>query len=104
RAILQNFLDTMAFYVRRDVDKTQCEDKHVFRAEELVTLCQEKGMAAKFYPNVNTEQFATTPPNLNVVPFGRWFHDYTKYCMSWNESMMQLFQRHLAPACQLIEK
>jgi ubiquinone/menaquinone biosynthesis C-methylase UbiE len=101
---LQEFLDTMTFYLRRDVDKANCEDKHVFRANELITLCQQKGMAAKFYGNVNTEQFAVTPTDLQIVPFGRWFHDYTKYCMSWDESMMRLFRRHLAPACELVEK
>ena len=69
-----------------------------------MALSQQKGMAAKFYGNVNTEQFAQSPPDLRTVPFGRWFHEYTRYCMSWDESMMQLFQRHLAPACELIEK
>ena len=104
RNTLQEFLNTMTFYLRRDVDKAQCEDKHVFRADELMALCQRKGMAATFYGNVNTEQFAVSPPDLRTVPFGRWFHDYTKYCMSWDEPMMQLFRRHLAPACALIEK
>ena len=104
RKTLQLFLDTMVFYVRRDVDKSAGEDKHVFRADELLTMCQQKGMPAKFFGNVNTEQFAGDAPDLRTTPFGRWFYEYTRYCMSWDESMMQLFQRHLAPACELIEK
>ena len=48
---LQLFLDTMKFYCRRNIDKSQGEDKHIFRADELYAVGDAAGFTVHFAPN-----------------------------------------------------
>ena len=83
RQDVQHFVDTMQFYSRRDVDKSGAEDKHLFRADELMVTGREMGLELSHYPNWRM----TMSPEANVQNrigyFQRFFSEYIRYCMGW---------------------
>ena len=102
-AKLTEFVETMKFYSRTDVDKTKAEDKHLFRVDELMDLSARYGLSLRFWSNVSFERFAQgTVPSVRDQ-FTRFFRDYAKFCMQWDARMMELFERFLVPKCAYIE-
>jgi len=99
------FTDTMRYYARRDVDKSQAEDKHLFRVDEIIHLGMQCGMEVAFVSNYHYEQFSgvTNWPICNGHNFTRFFHDYLKNCMGFDEALVRLFDHYLAPYCKYIE-
>ncbi len=97
-----DFANAMAFYARRDVDKSQAEDKHLFRADEVMTIGRRHGFDVAFEANISFDYPAISPAPAPRL-FSKSFRSYARYCMSWDESMMALFDRHIAPYCQLID-
>jgi hypothetical protein len=91
---IQNFVATMQFYSRRDVDKSQAEDKHLFRPDELMVTGREMNLELTHYPNWRM----TMSPEGNVGArsgyFQRYFAEYIRYCMDWPED----FSRKAADA------
>ena len=104
RSLIDQFTKVMHFYIRRDVDKTKAEDKHVFRVDELMKWASQAGLSLKFFPNVTFEHFAY-PPWLRPKPdrFRTFFYDYLKFCMSFDEKMMQRFDELLGTYCDWID-
>jgi hypothetical protein len=92
------FIDTMRFYSRRDVDKTQAEDKHLFKVDEIMELGQKFGMNVTFYSNRNFENFsgsASSDSENDSEQFYLFFSNYLKYCMSFDEDLLNLFSKHM---------
>lgn len=102
RSKVDDFANAMAFYSRRDVDKSQAEDKHLFRADEVMVMGRRHGFEVNFDPNISFE-FADLTPTPARRAFSHSFRSYARYCMSWDESMMSLFDRHIAPYSKLID-
>jgi SAM-dependent methyltransferase len=104
RQKVELFSSSMAFYARRDVDKTQAEDKHLFRVDEIMSIAARHGLATEFLPNTVYEAFEdparTHPPDA----FGPFFRGYAKFCMAWDDELMALFDRYLAPKCRYVEE
>ena len=100
------FTDTMRFYARRDVDKSQGEDKHLFRVDEMMHLGRQCGMEVTFVSNCSYEKFSgvTSWPLSNGHNFTKFFQDYLKYHMAFDEALVRLFDRYLAPYCKYIEE
>jgi SAM-dependent methyltransferase len=93
-ADIQQFTDTMRFYARRDIDKSECEDKHLFRADDLMRICQECGLRLELFPN---RVFADIGHRHEPLPeryFERFYFDYVKYAMGWDQELTGLFERH----------
>jgi ubiquinone/menaquinone biosynthesis C-methylase UbiE len=93
-ADIQSFVDTMRFYARRDLDKSACEDKHLFRPDELMALCREYGMQLEFFSN---RVFAAIQHRNEPLPeqyFERFYYDYLKYAMAWDQDLVSLFERY----------
>src|SRR5688572_13701216 len=101
---VQQFVNTMKFYARRDLDKSKAEDKHLFRVDELMTVGAACGLAVEFRPNTTFDAYAS-PAGQRPGPdaFTPFFRGYLKYCMSWDEGLVKLFDEHFAPYCRFIE-
>jgi ubiquinone/menaquinone biosynthesis C-methylase UbiE len=101
---IELFANSMKFYARRDVDKTKAEDKHLFRVDELMKVGERCGLSVEFRANTAYESFQQ--PGASPAPdaFTPFFRDYARYCMSWDESLMRLFDKHLLPYCRQIEE
>ncbi len=98
------FQHTMQFYARRDMDKSKAEDKHLFRVDELMATAREAGLTLHFKPNTTFDHLAAKPSKRRAPDrFKKFFHEYLKYCMSWDEPLMELFNSHLAPYCDWLD-
>jgi ubiquinone/menaquinone biosynthesis C-methylase UbiE len=98
------FANSMKYYSRRDVDKTKAEDKHLFRVDELMTTGRGCGLDVTFLPNTAYENFESPGARPNPDAFTPFFRGYARYCMSWDESLMRLFDQHLLPYCRYVEE
>ncbi len=99
------FANAMKFYARRDVDKSKHEDKHLFRVDELMRTGGACGLEVRFEPNM-TFDYHGSPTGERWGPdrFAAFFRGYARYCMSWDEGLMRLFDEHLAPFCAYIDE
>ena len=91
------FIDAMRYYARRDVDKSLAEDKHLFRPDELMRICQSNGMELHFFSN---RVFANIDRRTEPLPAGffeKFYFDYLKYAMSWDEKLLAIFDQHVRP-------
>lgn len=83
RALVDTLVATMQFYARRDVDKSQAEDKHLFRPDELLLQGREVGLDLTCFPN----WYFTVDPETNrknrARHFQRFFANYIDRCMHW---------------------
>ncbi len=103
-AEFQRFVDTIKFYVRTDVDKSEAEDKHLFTTEHLLALCNAAGLALHAWPNQAFESFTRPQPwNTPTYTFEGFFEMYVKYCMSFSNEAMALFTRHVAPVARYVD-
>jgi len=98
------FTDAMRFYARPDVDKTDSEDKHVFRQAELQRAGTACGLDVELLPNVTYDDCAAGLPSTRKPrSFLSFFRDYLKFCMSWNDALMALVETKLLPYCEDLE-
>lgn len=99
---LQAFADTVKFYCRRDLDKTDAEDKHLFRVHELSELGHAHGLHLRYFPNATFSDYA--PPYLpKFENFSVFLLNYLKYCMMFDAEFLQLIRRHLRPQFKYID-
>lgn len=97
---IETFYDVMRFYARKDVDKSAAEDKHLFRVDELMKVCGTVGMTMDFYPNMTFEHFdKPSKERVNTHSFYSFFYDYLKYCMSFEQPLMDLIDKHFKSYC-----
>ena len=93
-ADIQMFADTMKFYTRRDLDKSTCEDKHLFRTDELMRVCQDCGMNLHMFPNRVFSDIQHRNEPLGERYFERFYFDYVKYALSWDQDLIDIFDQH----------
>jgi ubiquinone/menaquinone biosynthesis C-methylase UbiE len=92
---IQVFVEGMRFYARRDVDKSLAEDKHLFRPDELMRLSQSNGMEMHLFPNRTFFDIDKRAEPLPAGYFEKFYFDYLKYSMSWDEELLGLFDAHV---------
>jgi len=92
---IQIFVDAMQFYARRDLDKSQAEDKHLFRPDELMRIAGAAQMDLQFVPNRTLKELDFRREPLPPDYFERFYFDYLKYCMSWEGPLLDLFSTHV---------
>jgi len=98
------FIDTMKLYSATGVDKSDLEDKHVFSPEEIMSLGAYAGLAVEFLPNMIFDQFFESVESTNdFFSFHHFFRDYLKYCMNFDEKLVEFFDKHLQPYNQFLE-
>jgi ubiquinone/menaquinone biosynthesis C-methylase UbiE len=108
---VQTFVDTMKFYVNRKADKSQCEDKHVFRVDQLIKDAEQVGLKTEFFPNVdfayfNNEQAKFSASEVAGLPvsFSQFFYTYLKYCMSFDQGLLDMISKHFLSYCTYIDE
>lgn len=74
---IQLFVDTMAYYLRRDIDKADGEDKYAFWIDELLEAGRRNQAHVSFYPE-----------DLEVEDAVDLMLDYLKYCMGFSEELL----------------
>lgn len=74
---------SMQYYSRRDVDKSQAEDKHLFKPDELMKTGWECGLHLDHYPNWRLTRPDSANAQDRVGHFSRFYRDYLQYCMRW---------------------
>jgi ubiquinone/menaquinone biosynthesis C-methylase UbiE len=101
---VEMFSETMAYYARRDLDKTAAEDKHLFRVDEVMKIGERCGLTVDFLPNMTYEMFSLQPKYRTAEDFTSFFRGYAKYCMGWGDELMLLFDRLMSYHCRLVER
>ncbi len=91
---IQIFVDAMKFYARRDLDKSECEDKHLFRPDELMRICDDHGLRLELFPNRTFGELHVRHEPLSERYFERFYFDYLKYSMSWDRELLDIFERY----------
>lgn len=123
------FVRTMAFYARRDLDKTQAEDKHLFRVDELMNTGARCGLTVEFKPNRAYESFLEPKRTRGwgevfmerlrgmvtsgivvqerrreeIAWYRRFMRSYAKYCMSWDDGLVAAFDEFMPQHCRFVE-
>jgi ubiquinone/menaquinone biosynthesis C-methylase UbiE len=89
RTELTNMARTAHFYCRGDTDKTHAEDKHVFRASDILQAGNAANLKLEFYPNFSLEDFnQDKPPKFNFLDFCK---TYLSSCMSFKDKTVKYF-------------
>ena len=83
RAYIDNFVATMQFYARRDLDKSAAEDKHLFRPDELAVSARKAGMNFDHHPNWHIAISPETNVANRIGYFEKFFGFYIRNCMGW---------------------
>lgn len=102
------FVRTMAFYARRDLDKSAAEDKHLFRVDEIMRCGRAHGLEFEFHANRAFETFEDDGAAGNPASRPGWYlgflRSYVKYCMSWPDDLMAVFDEFMPAACRYIDE
>jgi SAM-dependent methyltransferase len=106
------FVDAMKFYANRTIDKSSCEDKHLFRVDELMKTLERVGLTLDFYPNLVFSHFrsmeflssANVAAMKNSFSFSNFFYNYLKYCMQFNEEILALISEHFIQYCTFLDE
>jgi SAM-dependent methyltransferase len=80
--------DTMLFYCRTDIDKSQAEDKYAFRLNDILNASNKAELNLNFFPNRSFEDFAGEPSQFDYSNFAK---SYLKYCMSFSDKTVSYF-------------
>ena len=84
RAKARLLADTMKAYNRRDMDKSEWEDKHLFRPEEMNEWARAAGLESNFIPSTTFEAFAyDVAGDVAKTDFRHFFESYLHYCMNF---------------------
>ena len=95
---LRRFEETILWYLRRDVDKTQSEDKHLFRDSELLAACQGAGLLGRFYPNAGLDALGAGGPAADA--FLQEFRHNLAVNFGFAGATLEWFDERVAPACE----
>lgn len=90
---LKMLADTMCFYCRDDVDKSDAEDKYAFRLNDILNAANKAKLSVQFFPNRAFEDFAGEPSQFDYMQF---VQSYLKYCMGFGEKTVEFFMRNAA--------
>jgi SAM-dependent methyltransferase len=93
-ADIQLFSETMRFYARRDLDKSACEDKHLFRLDELMRICDDCGLRLEHFPNRVFANIERRNEPLEANYFEQFYYDYMKYALAWDQDLTDVVWRY----------
>lgn len=95
---LDFFVDTTLWYLRTGVDKRESEDKHVFALAQLLGTFRDAGLEPTFLQNRGFDSALSGRP-LPAEYFVQEFRHNLAVNFGFGSETMDLFERHLAPAC-----
>ena len=85
------FVKTMGFYIRRDIDKSEGEDKYCFWSEEMLDIAADAHARTLFRSETCTTSLLGT------------YINYARYCMSWPTTLVSKLESSFADLGTTIE-
>jgi ubiquinone/menaquinone biosynthesis C-methylase UbiE len=98
---LDNFVKTIMWYLRTEVDKTKSEDKHLFQQDEIFSLFNDLGFLGKFYPNVGINDVYSEGTSSKFIPE---FRHNLKGNFGFSDRTIEWFDKIVAPKISFIEE
>jgi len=90
----------MIYYGRRDVDKSEAEDKHFFALEQIMTCCKKCGLDLEFIPNKYFCHFEDIDNSDGKNSF-KSLRDFTRFylevCMGYDNKFIEGFCKFSEP-------
>jgi len=77
------FIATMQYYARRDLDKSEAEDKHLFQPDQLFVSGRAVGLDLTHYPNWHVTVSEEKNLANRIGYFQKFFDSYLRNCMHW---------------------
>jgi SAM-dependent methyltransferase len=99
---VDNFVNTIMWYLKTEVDKTKSEDKHLFQPDEIFSLFNDLGFFGKFYPNVGIENVHSTDGGANL--FIPEFRHNLKGNFGFSDQTIDWFDKVIAPKISFVEE
>ena len=93
--VLKMRLEEIANFIansnRRDIDKSELEDKHIFNIYELQNIASNANLKLQVYPNMSLGSLASGVKNIKnkQTSFSIMAKDYIKFCLNWEEKIKQ---------------
>ncbi len=100
------FCRTIEFYARRDVDKTQAEDKHLFRADEIIDMGRRAGFEVHAFPNCSFDYW-NQPAGQRRLPtdyFSRSFRGYLEHVIGFGAAFGELWAQTIGEAAAFVDR
>jgi ubiquinone/menaquinone biosynthesis C-methylase UbiE len=95
RMRLEELVLTLSSSNRRDFDKSELEDKHIFNIYELQNIASRANLKLQVYPSMSLGSLASGIENIKSkqTSFSVMAKDYIKYCLNWEEKTKQEIYR-----------
>lgn len=108
RQLEQNelFCRTVEFYARRDVDKSDAEDKHMFRVEEMIEWGGRVGFDVRAYGNRSYADLVHTESDRQPTDgfFSRSFRGYLEDVIGFGAEFGALWEQTLGDAAAFVDR
>lgn len=100
------FCRAIEFYSRRDVDKTNAEDKHLLRADEMVELGRRSGFDVRAHGNCSYAGLHFPRPEDRVTAdmFSRHFRGYLENVIGFGAEFGELWDRTLSDTAAFVDR
>lgn len=98
---LDNFVNTIMWYLRTEVDKTKSEDKHLFQPDEIFSFFNDLGFLGKFYPNAGINDVHSG--GISTIMFIPEFRHNLKGNFGFSDKTIEWFDDVIAPRIAFIE-
>jgi len=100
------FCRTIEFYARRDIDKSQAEDKHVFRTDEMIETGRRAGFEVRAFPNRAFDFWNQPEEEQRVAPdyFSRSFRGYLEHVIGFGSAFGELWEKTLGEAAAFVDR
>jgi 2-polyprenyl-3-methyl-5-hydroxy-6-metoxy-1,4-benzoquinol methylase len=99
------FCRTIEFYARRDVDKSQAEDKHLFRADEMIEAGRRAGFEVRFFSNCTFDGLNQDEAERRLKDdhFSSSFRDYLEHIIGFGPAFGDLWDKTIREAAVFVD-
>jgi ubiquinone/menaquinone biosynthesis C-methylase UbiE len=97
---IKDFVDTIVWYARRDVDKSQHEDKHLFRVSEIMAVGHKNGLEVEYYPNAGYDTVAFEHSEISFEH--ELFHNL-RVNFGFGNGIVEILKEHMSSYLQMIQ-
>ncbi|MEI8395489.1 MAG: class I SAM-dependent methyltransferase [Rhodospirillaceae bacterium] len=100
------FCRTIEFYARRDIDKSQGEDKHLFRADEMIDAGRRAGLEVRAFPNRSFGFWSLSQEWRRLADdyFSQSFRGYLEHVIGFGPEFGELWQQTLGDAAGFVDR
>lgn len=102
-AKLQQLIDTMKAASRRDMDKSTCEDKHLFGVSDITQWGRNADLDVEFIANRDFNEFADNAVQRHFS-YRKFVFDYLSKCMNFGDQFAVDFESDLGPIFDYLDQ